>query len=89
MSARLAVDGGEPVRKQPFPSRAQGFGEEEMAQLADVIHSGHLFRVGGEKTKAVEDTFASLIGTKHALAVTSGTAAIHTAVGAINPDPGR
>jgi dTDP-4-amino-4,6-dideoxygalactose transaminase len=88
MSARLAVDGGEPVRTKPFPSRVQGFGDEEMAQLADVIRSGHLFRVGGEKTKAVEDTFASLIGTKHALAVTSGTAAIHTAVAAVNPDPG-
>jgi perosamine synthetase len=88
MSERLAVDGGEPVRKQPFPSRAEGFGEDEMAQLSEVIHSGHLFRVGGKKTAAVEEKFASLLGVKHALAVTSGTAAIHTAVGAINPDPG-
>jgi len=88
MSERLAADGGEPVRKRPFPSRAEGFGEEEMAQLSEVIHSGQLFRVGGKKTGAVEEKFASLLGVKHALAVTSGTAAIHTAVGAINPDPG-
>jgi perosamine synthetase len=87
-ASKLAVDGGEPVRRTPFPSRAQGFGEEEMAQLAEVIQSGKLSRLGGVKTEAVERTFAGMIGTTHALAVSSGTAALHTAVGAINPDPG-
>lgn len=87
-SQKLAIDGGEPVRKTPFPSRKQMFGERELSLLREVIESGNLNRVGGEKTKAVEDGFASLLGMKHALAVTSGTAAIHTAVGAINPDPG-
>lgn len=88
MKPRLAIEGGEPVRTRPFPSRAEGFGDEEMAQLEEVIRSGHLFRVGGRKTAAVEQRFARLLGVKHALAVTSGTAAVHTAVGAINPDPG-
>jgi perosamine synthetase len=88
MATRLAIDGGEPVRKTPFPSRAQGFGEEELKQLTEVIQSGNLSRISGPKTPAVEQKFASLIGTKHALAVTSGTAAIHTAVAAVNPDPG-
>ncbi len=88
MSDRLAIDGGTPARAKPFPTRARGFGGAEMAQLAQVIHSGNLFRVGGKKTTALEEKFAGLLGVKHALAVTSGTAAIHTAVGAINPDPG-
>ena len=88
MGERLAIDGGTPVRAKPFPSRGQGLGEEELAQLADVVHSGHLFRVGGKKTKEVEERFAALLGMKHALAVTSGTAAVHTAVASINPDPG-
>jgi dTDP-4-amino-4,6-dideoxygalactose transaminase len=88
MSERLAIDGGTPVRSKPFPSRAAGFGEEEMAHLADVVHSGNLFRVGGKKTEQVEKRFAALLGVKHAHAVTSGTAAIHTAVACINPDPG-
>jgi len=88
MSERLAIDGGAPVRTEPFPSRAAGFGDEELAHLSEVLRSGHLFRVGGQKTKAVEEKFAALLGMKHALAVTSGTAAIHTAVASINPNPG-
>jgi perosamine synthetase len=88
MKSRLAIDGGEPVRTKSFPSRAAGFGEEEMAHLRDVVESGHLFRVGGPKTQQLEERFAALLGMKHAQAVTSGTAALHTAIGAINPDPG-
>ena len=88
MSERLAIDGGEPIRKGPFPSRAQGFGEEDMQHLREVLQSGQLNRVGGAKTRAVEEQFAALLGVKHALAVTSGTAAIHTAVGMIDPNPG-
>ena len=88
MTEKLAIDGGDPIRKEPFPSRAGSVGEEELSQLADVVKSGHLSRLGGAKTKEVEDRFASLLGRKHALAVTSGTAALHTAVGAINPEPG-
>jgi perosamine synthetase len=88
MKSRLAIDGGEPVRTKPFPSRAAGFGEEEMAHLRDVVESGHLFRVGGAKTQELEERFAALLGMKHAQAVTSGTAALHTAIGAVNPDPG-
>lgn len=88
MTERLARDGGTPVRTRPFPTRAQSFGEEDLQHLREVLQSGHLSRVGGAKTKAVEEQFASLLGVKHALAVTSGTAAIHTAVGMIDPDPG-
>lgn len=88
MAERLAIDGGTPVRTRPFPSRGEGMGEEELAQLAEVIRSGHLFRVQGKKTAALEAQFAEVLGVKHAHAVTSGTAAIHTAVAAINPDPG-
>lgn len=88
MKSRLAIDGGEPVRTKSFPSRAAGFGEEEMAHLRDVVESGHLFRVGGQKTQQLEERFAAMLGMKHAQAVTSGTAALHTAIGAINPDPG-
>lgn len=88
MADKLAIDGGTPVRTKPFPSRAEDFGEAEMANLSEVLRSGQLFRVGGSKTKAVEEKFAALLGMKHALAVTSGTAAVHTAVAAINPNPG-
>jgi len=35
-----------------------------------------------------EEKFAALIGTEHAIAVSSGTAALHTAIIYLNPDPG-
>jgi len=85
---KLAVDGGEPVRTAPFPSRDAMFGETDLRYLKEVLDSGNLNRVGGVKTKAVEEGFAALLGVKHALAVTSGTAAIHTAVGMLDPNPG-
>ena len=76
----------------PLPSdqNASGrtFGEEEIALLADVIRSGTLFSVSGTFVKTLEKRFAEMLGVKHAYACASGTAAVHTAIAAINPDPG-
>jgi dTDP-4-amino-4,6-dideoxygalactose transaminase len=84
---KLAINGGEKVRVRPFPSR-RDIGSEELKELVDVIWSGNLNRVGGTKVDLFEKEFAELYGVKHAIASTSGTAAIHIALGAINPDPG-
>ena len=40
------------------------------------------------KRQAFEEAFAARHGVDHAVAVNSGTSAMHTCVGAINPDPG-
>jgi len=91
MSA-LALYGGEPVRSQPFPTIANAsgrtFGAEELALLREVIESGSLNRGHGRKVAQLEEEFAALYGVKHCTASTSGTAAIHVALGAINPEPG-
>ncbi len=63
-------------------------GGEELALLADVIRSGTLTSTKGTFVKKLEDGFARLLGVKHALACASGSAAIHTAVAALDPDPG-
>ncbi len=63
-------------------------GEEEIAALTRVIESGHLWTNRGTAGKAMEDTFAKMMGVKHAYAVTSGTAAVHAAVAAVDPEPG-
>ncbi len=90
--AKLAIDGGEPVRKVPLPNTGdisgRNFGEEEIANLTRVVRTGRMFRYGGEFVDEFEKNFASKLGMKHAVAVTSGTAAIHTAMGAINLDVG-
>src|SRR5262245_12948060 len=75
----------------PSDQNASGrsFGEEEIALLHEVIRSGKLFSVSGTFVKALEKRFAEMLGVKYAYACSSGTAAVHTAVAAINPEPGE
>src|SRR4030095_1297624 len=63
-------------------------GDEEIALLREVIEAGTLNCTQGTQVKAFERDFAARLGVAHARAVTSGTAAVHTAVAAINPEPG-
>jgi perosamine synthetase len=75
----------------PSDGNATGrsFGEDEIAFLADVIHSGRLFSVTGTFVKNLQKGFADTLGVKHAFACASGTAAVHSAIAAINPEPGE
>ena len=82
---RLAIEGGEPVRKRPLPS-GKKVGEEELEELRKVIESGNLFR--GEKVREFEERFAQLYGVRRAVSSTSGTAAIHVALAMVGVGPG-
>ena len=85
---RLAIDGGRPVRTTPLPGHDRLMGEEEIDALTDVIRSGQLGRHGGTKVKELERAFAERYGVEHAIAVSSGSAADHTAIAMIDPEPG-
>jgi len=85
MTAMLAIDGGIPVRTEPF-GPMHDFGDEDIEALAEVVRSRVLGK--GPKVHEFEEVWASRHGVEYAVAVTSGTAAMHTCVGAINPDPG-
>ncbi len=87
MTERLAVDGGPPVRKEPFPRRTP-FSEREVELVSEAIRSQNLFGPSGTFVPRFCDLFAQLYGARHAAPSTSGTAAIHVAVGTINPEPG-
>jgi dTDP-4-amino-4,6-dideoxygalactose transaminase len=63
-------------------------GAEELANLAEVIESGTLSTTKGTFGKRLEEAFANRVGVKHAYALTSGSAAVHVAIGAVNPNPG-
>jgi len=63
-------------------------GQEELDLLAEAISSGMLFSPKGRFVKELESKFAESLGIAHAYACTSGTAAIHIAVAAIDPEPG-
>jgi perosamine synthetase len=84
----LAIDGGAPVRTTPLPGHDRMMGQDELDELASVIQSGQLGRHGGTKVKELERAFAERYGVKHAIAVSSGTAADHTAIAMIDPEPG-
>lgn len=86
--SRLALLGGEPVRKEPFPPHPI-IGEEEKRAVSAVLESGKLSTfiaapgehfLGGEKVRAFERRFAEYHGVKHAVAFNSATAALHAAV---------
>lgn len=73
------------VREVPFHRAAVG--EEEIAAVAEVIRSGWLTM--GPKTIEFEQQFAAYVGTRYAVAVSSGTAALHLALDAAGIGPGH
>jgi len=66
----------------------RSLGAEEIALLARAIASGTLTSTRGSFVGAFESAFASWLGVSHAFACASGTAAIHAAVAAVDPEPG-
>jgi perosamine synthetase len=88
----LAIEGGERVRKEPFPPRIQ-VGPEELQAVVDLMKGymaigGAFDRYGGTQVEAYEKEFAMYHGLAFATATSSGTAAIHAALGALRLDIG-
>jgi 8-amino-3,8-dideoxy-alpha-D-manno-octulosonate transaminase len=91
--AKLAVDGGAAVRSSPLRSRPYGpqfYDDVEKKELLDVLESKYPFRWWGGDSKVLqfERAYAAHLGVKHALAVTSGTTALFTAMAALEIGPG-
>src|SRR5579883_3454435 len=63
-------------------------GDEELDLLGEAIRSGTLTSTKGAFVKTLEKRFAERIGVKYVYACASGTAAVHTAIAAIDPEPG-
>ncbi|MGP6158655.1 MAG: DegT/DnrJ/EryC1/StrS family aminotransferase [Vulcanimicrobiaceae bacterium] len=61
---------------------------EEIEAVSSAIRSGTLTSTKGRFTKALEGEFAGLIGTKFAFACSSGSAAMHVAIAALDLEPG-
>jgi dTDP-4-amino-4,6-dideoxygalactose transaminase len=88
----LAVNGGSKAIPEKLPSfrdaSGRTLGEEEIAAVVDVVRSGRLSFLTGPKTAEFERAFAKLYQAEQAVAVANGTAALHTAVLYLNPEPG-
>ncbi|WP_062232404.1 DegT/DnrJ/EryC1/StrS family aminotransferase [Fictibacillus sp. FJAT-27399] len=81
MSEKLAVHGGRKVKDTPFGT-GKRFGIEEAKELLEALEQNTLFYHTGEKVKTFLKTFNEMYGISYSVAVSSGTAAIHTALGA-------
>ncbi|PYX33967.1 MAG: UDP-4-amino-4,6-dideoxy-N-acetyl-beta-L-altrosamine transaminase [Acidobacteria bacterium] len=73
----LAIKGGPPVREALLPYGRQSLDEEDIQSVVEVLKSDWL--TTGPKVAEFEEQFAEWVGTKHAVSVSSGTAALHAA----------
>ena len=61
--------------KKPIPYGRQNINDDDILAVVKVLKSDYLTQ--GPKIKEFEDKFASYIGSKYAIAVSNGTAALH------------
>ena len=95
--AKLALFGGEPVRKVPFPKHPI-IGDDEKNQVLEVLNSGNISTfaaspgehfLGGKKIREFEEKFAAKMNTKFAVAFNSASSALHAAVVSVGVSPGE
>lgn len=86
MSHRLAIEGGTPVRHRLLPYGRQQIDAADITAVVDVLQSAYL--TTGPAVERFERAFADLVGARHAVAVSSGTAALHAAAYAARIGPG-
>jgi dTDP-4-amino-4,6-dideoxygalactose transaminase len=75
-----------PLRDTFLSFQPPAVGEEEVAAVAETLRSGWL--TSGPRTAELERLFAEYVGTRHVLALSSGTAALHLSLLALGVGPG-
>ena len=86
MTLRLAIDGGTPVRRTMLPYGRQSIDEQDVAAVVEVLRSDWL--TTGPKVAQFEAALAAVAGTAQAVAVSSGTAALHAVMAGLGVSPG-
>jgi len=81
MANRLAIDGGTPVRTNVLPYGHQSIDDDDVRAVVQVLRSDWL--TTGPKVREFERAFADFVQAGEAVAVSSGTAALHTAMQAL------
>ncbi|MGE0448383.1 MAG: DegT/DnrJ/EryC1/StrS family aminotransferase [Vicinamibacterales bacterium] len=74
------------VRTTYLPFHRPSIGDEEVQAVAETLRSGWL--TSGPKVQEFENAFAEAIGARHAVALSSATAALHLSLEAIGIGPG-
>ncbi|MFP3905114.1 MAG: DegT/DnrJ/EryC1/StrS family aminotransferase [Armatimonadota bacterium] len=92
MAEELAMNGGPKTATERFPTTGDAsgrdLGDEEIELVSEVIRSGRMFRYSGTMVEQFEKEYADFLGVNHIQAVTSGSASLHTAVAALQLNPG-
>jgi dTDP-4-amino-4,6-dideoxygalactose transaminase len=93
---KTALEGGKPVRSKPLPLEfpgAQQYDQEEVDAVVGVLKSRSPYRYYGldpqHEVENFEKEFATFLGVPHAVAVSSGTGALHVALSALGVGPGQ
>ena len=74
---RLAIDGGKPVRNKKISYGRQYIDDLDIKAVVEVMKSD--FLTCGPKVEELEDKLCGITGAKYAVAISSGTAALHVA----------
>ena len=74
------------MKKKHIPYGCQHLSESDLEEVVKVLRSNLL--TTGPKINEFEDSVAGYVGTGHAVAVSSGTAALHCAMYALGIEPG-
>jgi dTDP-4-amino-4,6-dideoxygalactose transaminase len=77
--AKLAINGGAPVKTKPFP-KWPVWDQNEIDHLKQVVESGKWGSMQGDKVKTFTEQFASYHQAKHGMCVNSGTVALSVAL---------
>jgi dTDP-4-amino-4,6-dideoxygalactose transaminase len=84
---KLAIEGGPRAVRDKLPGWPQ-FSEEAIRAVEEVLRSGKVNYWTGPRGMEFERAFAAWQGSKYGIAVTNGTAALHTAISALGIGPG-
>lgn len=82
----LAIEGGVPVRNQRLPYGRQSITQQDVDAVVATLKSEWL--TTGPKVDDFEQAIARRVGVRHAVVVSSGTAALHAAAHAVALAPG-
>lgn len=86
LSDALALAGGSPVRETFLPFGVPAIGEEEIGEVVETLRSGWIGQ--GQRVARFERDFAQAVEARHAVAVSSCTAALHLSLVVLGIGPG-
>jgi len=87
MSDKLAIEGGDPIRTEPFPPWPY-FEQDSIDAAMEPLKTGRVNYWTGTIGMEFEQKFAEWCGCKYGISTANGTTALHTALGGMGIGPG-